>query len=382
VPEAEVYVYHQYSGSFSQYNTIGPLYTNNNGELSVIVQNAEPTPKQLDCRIWINASRGGDVKKRTVIANDHASMIELKLDIYPVHFYVRDQSGFPLENATVSVGFESRETDKNGHALFYSKKGEFDYLISYFDGSQSGSLDIANDTSYGEVMPSYSITIYVVDDMGDPLNASIILADVTTQLGSDGKFSKSKTFGSAVEFTAIYGGITKNLKMYPAVDPNKQVVFDLTSPVIKEISKEEVDRKVRLTIPVEDKGKFPSGVDTSSILVTYRLEPAGETAQWSNAITYVSSKNVFIADFPEFNPDSLVQFRVEVADKEGNKAVVSGRFTTFTAQEPTNGTNSPPEPKDDEEFPIYYVIGGILLMVLIVYMFFRMKGKSENDQQI
>lgn len=384
VDGATVYFFHQYSGSVGAsgtgtYHTIGPKFTDSQGLVKYKVKNIEQTASKLNCDITINASEGGGFKKETIIANAHSAFIDLKLDIYPVYVYAKGQDGYPIKNATVTADSKSKKTDQNGYVKFYSKAGKLDYLVSYLEGKQSGSIQVTGDTTYSVVMSFYTITVDVVDDMGKPLNSSISIFNKVYQL-EDGHFSKDKTFGTEVDFTVTYAGVSKKLKMYPAVDPKKQVVFDLTSPKIGNITKSDIKGKTRLSIPVTDGGLYPSGVDTSSIVVTYRLEPAASTAQWSRAVTYVSSKNVFIADFPEFKPNSLVQFKVEVADKEGNKATVNGRFSTSSATQPANVTKPQTPTEEGDEFPFLNIVIGALIMIFIIYLFFRLKGMGGEKQ--
>jgi hypothetical protein len=385
VDGASVLVYHQYSGTFGvaglgTYHTIGPKTTNSSGIVNVTIKNTEQTEDKLDCNIKINASIGDAANQTTVIANAHPDFVDVGLNVYPLVIYVRDQSAVPLEGSAITIDGLTKKADSNGYVKYYAKPGTVDYLVSYLTGKQSGSIMISDDVTYGINLAFYPITIDLIDDNGNPLNGSVMIFNKTYETVS-GSVTLNKTFGDEIDFSAIYKGLIKDQTMYPAISKKKQVVFDLNAPTIGSVSKEEIDKKVRLTIPVEDKGIYPSGINTSTISITYRLESEGATA-WEKATTYVSSKDVFIADFPEFKPNSLVQFRIEVNDNEGNKATVTGRFTTSVTQPPTTDTNSQQKPPEGEDFPLLPVIGGILIVAFVLYMFFRFGKKGGENQQV
>jgi len=386
VEGASVLVYHQYSGAAGPaggtYHTIGPKLTDSSGMVNAYLHNIEQSEDLLDCSIDLNASVGGVSETSSVTANSHPNIIDLSLDVYPIIFYVRDQGNTPLENATLTIDSQIRKTDSNGYVKFFAGPGKVNYFVSYLSGKQSGSIDVLDDVTYGINLAFYTITIKVVDDNGNPLNASITIFNTTAETGPTGIFEKNKTFGEEIDFSATYKGLKKDSTMYPSESTSEQVVFDINAPTIGSISKEEIDDKVRLTIPVTDEGLYASGVDPSTISITYRLEQAGSSAAWSKATTYVSSKNTFIADFPEFNQSSLVQFRVEVNDKEGNKATVNGRFTTSTTQPPTTDTNPQPDQDEGGEFPLLPLVGGVLIIAIVLYVFFRFGKKGGEKQQV
>lgn len=379
VDGASVTVYYQYSGTFNEYHTLGPYITDNSGTIKANVRNIEQSSSKLDCDIQVNATLAGSSRQQMVVANKHPNIIDLKLDLYPVNILLRESGGSPIKDAVVSFGSQSKRTDSNGHVKFFAQKGETDFFVSYLAGKQSGTVQVDDDTSYTIIMPLYAIKIEVVDEKASPLDATISIMNKTVQV-KDGIFTEPRTFGTEVDFAVTHAGVTKNYTMYPEEDPVMRVVFDLTSPTIGKPVKEETDGKVRLSIPISDEGVYPSGIDTSSILISYRLEPADETKAWSKAVTFVSKKDLFIADLPQLPPNSLVQFRVEVSDKEGNKATINGRFATSAATDKGNETNAQPPPEEQDEFPVLYVGIGILIMIFLLYLFFRLKGKRGEQQ--
>ena len=381
---ATVFIYHQYSGSFGAsggtYHTIGPLITDSSGLTYAKISNTEQTVKLLDCDIEINASDGGTSSVVTVIANGHADFIDLKLDVYPLGIYVRDQKGLPIQGAKVSINSEIQVTDSIGLAQFYSKAGDVNYFVSYLDAKQSGKIKINDDTTYGIIIPTYSVSISIIDDSGNPLNSSITISNKTTAL-VDGKYFQDKIFGEEIDFSTEYAGLVKYLKLYPAIDNSHVVVYDRRAPTIDigGVKKEEIDGKVRLTISVSDPGIYSSGIDTSSVSVIYRME-TGNDSSWSSATTYISKKDVFIVDFPKFGPSALIQFKIDVADKEGNKASATGRFATKVADVPTNVTKPQPNDNVAGEFPLLEAVVGVFIIIFVIYLLVRVKGMREENQ--
>jgi len=384
IENATVLLVYQYSGSFGgaknggTYYTVGPLHTNSRGLLNVSVTNVEQTESLLDCVIYMNATVGYTYNETEAIANHHPSVISIVVPVYPVDFFVREQSGQQISGAVVTFLNMTKRTDSTGFTFFYAPLGKADYLVSYMDGKQAGSMSVTGDTSYSLALQPHSIGLEVVDDYGKPLNATLTIINRTVQLGPDGTYSDPKTFGKEIDFTASYLGASKEVKMYPDLDNTTRVVFDFTAPTIGNITRSEVGGKMRFTVPVKDPGVFPSGVDQSSFTVTFRMEPAADATQWSKAVTYVAQKDVFVADFPEFKPNSVVQFKIEIGDVEGNRATVGGKFAILPPPPEPNETQPPPPPVVQEEpgIPIVYIIGGFLLLAVIVYMFLRLKKEG------
>lgn len=382
VPGASAFIHYQYSGTSgpggSTYYTAGPVLTNSNGIASFQLTNVEAVESRLDCGITVNATIGGAMSSVSIVAKAHPDPVDVQLNVYPVDLFVRESAGHPLGGSTVSIGNDSKDTDSNGFAYFYFPAGIYGYLVSYLDGKQAGSLTVSDDTQFSVVLQPHSIGVEVIDDQGKPLNATLIFANATVQLGTDGRYVNPKTFGKMIEFQAVYAGVTKQETMYPDVENDTRVVFDFTAPTILNISQSEAGGKVRLTTRVTDTNDYASGVNPVSFSVTYLAKPTVGTGQWSRAVTFVQGKNVFVADFPQFEPNTLVQFRVEVSDMDGNRAVREGQFLIPPPPPPpsnnTNGTGTTQPPPQGEGLPITYIAGGAILVVIIYYMFSRLKA--------
>ncbi len=382
---AAVYASYQYSGSVGTngkgtYYNVGPLITNDSGTVQTLVQNIETNPSLVNCQIQISALVGGVNGSTSITAIYHPPIVDVNIPVYPVVFHVTDFTAAPLANATVWFDNQTETTDSKGFAGFYAPAGAANYLVSYLNGKQQGSMTVSNAVNLGVVIRFYPVTVQVVDDNGNPLNGTLAIGTSLVQLGSNGTYYDPKVFGNTFQFNVSYAGVVKSVVMNPQTDSPKLVVFDFTSPTIGSISQSQVGNATRLTIPVADPGVYPSGVDPASIAVTYKADNA---TQWSNAIVFTQQKNVFVADFPAFPPNSVVQFKIGVADMDGNKASVAGTFSTPPAPAPpVNSSVSQSQtgaagPKP-EGLPLLDIAGAIVLLVFLVYMFYRLKGGGKS----
>jgi hypothetical protein len=382
---AAIYVYYQYSGSVGSggqgtYYSVGPLLTNSSGMVRALVVNIEESESLVDCNMEVSALAGGVNSTASVEAMDHPNIIDMDIPVYPVAFHVTDPSAAPLQGAIVWFHNETKTTDALGLAKFYAPAGPANYLVSYLDGKQQGSIQVTNDVNFEARIKFYPVTVKVMDDNGNPLNATLSTGTRTAQLGPNGTYYDPKIFGNSFAFNVSYAGVTKEFLINPETDNPKAVIFDFTSPAIGAIGKSEANGTVRLTVPVSDPGLYPSGVDPASISVTYRAESA---AQWSRAVVFASQKGVFTADFPQFPPNTVIQFKVEAADLEGNKASLDGRFSTAPPPpEPVNTSNStvtpPPQQPQGPGLPLLQIAGGLALLIFLIYMFFRLKKGGDS----
>ena len=383
IPGAAVTITYDRGATFgAKYFTTPIQLTNAAGIVHFDINNQGTISRPIDCTITANASAGGRKNDTIVIAKQHGSPIDITLvDVYPVQFYVKDQLGAPLPNASVTLGNQTKKTDGSGVVKYFFKVGDYEYFVNFLDGKQAGVLPVVNDTVFEVKLPYYKIVIEILDDFGEPLNSSLFIFNTTFQL-SDGRFEYNRTFGEEIPYTIEYKGLITEDTIMPAIEPNVKIVYDTHAPLFGEIKSENANGRPKLTIPVSDPGTSPSGIDFQSLKVTYRLEPADPTTPWSVAVTFTSGRNTFAVEFPELPPNSIVQFRAEVKDKEGNKANIEGKFSTFAAQPPQNDTqnqtNTPPPGPQDQGIPLFYIIVGVIVAVLAIYVVFRIKSKANG----
>ncbi len=358
-----------------QYFTTEPAPTDSSGRIRISIHNQGTNTREIDCNIYINATLGGAVTKKTIVVDEHGPIVDLTLDIYKLNIYVKNQEGKPVENATVTVNGESKTADSNGLARFYSKAGDVEYLASYLKGKQSGVIPISDDTNYEILLPQYSVSIDIIDDQGSPLYSTLELFGETYEL-EDGHYETDEVFGDEITATITHAGIVKEITIYPAEENEIIFVFDIHPPVIETVDQTMVNNRPRLTVRITDPGEYGSGVNPQSVSISYRI--VGETG-WATATTYVSGADSFTTDFPVLQTGKIIEFRIEVLDEQGNKALQTGRFVTVEKPE-ENITENGEEPHEnggvEQEIPLFYIVIGVILIIIVFYIVKHLKGKT------
>jgi hypothetical protein len=383
VPGASVWIKYDRGATFGdQYFTTPVNKTGPDGTFHYVIANQGTTTRTIDCKITINGSMGGQSVKLVTEANKHGPVVDVILsDVYPLDFYVRDQLKAPLPNASVTVANLSNKTDKDGRVRYYFKKGVYNYFASYLDASQPGKVNVSNDTTFEVVFPYYKISIDVTDDTGSPLPASLTIFNSTFEM-ANGHFEHDRTFGEVVPFVVDYKGIKTEDQILPASDPIVKITYDIHSPLFGNITPGILNNRPKLDITVSDPNQFASGIDVSSLKVSYKVEPSDVSTPWSAAVVYTTGRNKFTADFPELSPNTIVTFMIEVKDKAGNRADIDGKFSTFAESNPQNNTqnqtNTQPENPPEQGIPLLYIIGGVIILILAVYLVFRIKSKASG----
>lgn len=375
---ADVFVKFDRGTSFGeQYFTTEIKKTDSNGKAHFTIYNQGTNTRNIDCRIWITAATGGTTREDVITVAEHGSVVDLIFDdVHPVKFHVRDQFNAAIPNASVTVGNETKKTDEKGLAKFLYKEGTYDYLASYETAKQAGSMLVEDDVDFVVNFAYYRIVINVKDDYGNPLPITLTLLNRTFKI--DGYYESNKTYGEDIPYEIEYKGIVESGSIVPAVDPKLDVVFDVHAPIFDSITPEKVNNKTKLSVSVSDPGSDASGVDVRSMDVRYRLEPADPSTPWSSAAVFTTAFNSFSVQFPDLPDNSVVQFRAEIKDKAGNKATVDGKFSTLVEEvEITENQTDTQETEDKpQEIPLFYIIGGVIVIVFAIYLVKRIKSNA------
>ncbi|VVC04230.1 Uncharacterised protein [Candidatus Bilamarchaeum dharawalense] len=366
-----------------KYFTTQPLKTNSQGIVHYDILNQGTNTRVIDCNIVINVSIGGTSETKTIVVSEHGSTVNIWMSqLYPARFYVRDQYKSGLENSTVNVDvWGPGVTDSKGMVKGYLETGNHEYFASYLDASSSGTFEVKDDTDFEVIFPYYPVDIEITDDTGAPLNATLKLLDQTLVL-PNGHFQYPKMFGQQVPFETEYLGVIVSGVIQPAIEPEIKIRYDTHAPTISEVKSLSEESRPRLSITATDTGIYASGLDVSSMKVTYKTEPSTENEAWHPAVVFTTAKNTFTAEFPEMAPNTIVKFRVEVKDKASNRAEIDGKFTTMVVQNPQNTTqndsNPHTDPQQDQGIPLIYIIGGVFLLVLAVILVIKLKSKGTG----
>jgi hypothetical protein len=380
IENASIVVKYDRGQSFGDKYFITPAkLTDSKGQIYYDIYNGGTNTRTIDCEIEINASAGGAAKTVVIEANKHGPTVDVIMeDVYTLRFFVRDQFKAALEDASVAVGNYSGTTDRYGMFTKQLRAGTYQYLASYMDAGQAGSMNITNDTEFEVLFSHYKVTLDVTDDSGNPLPVELMVFNRTFDL-PDGHFENEKTFGEAVPYKVTYRGIVNESVITPVSEPIVTVRLDVSSPLFGNITPKTANDRYQLTVEAWDPNRYASGLDLGSMSVYYKIEPSDATTPWGKAIVYSAGRTSFTADFPELPDDSIIKFRAEVKDRAGNRAEKEGQFTTYAVAPPANTTQNetnpqPPEPQE-QGIPLIYIIGGVFLLILAVYLVIHMKSK-------
>lgn len=384
IPGATVNVTYDQGTSFGQQYFTTAKETDSSGVAHFSLYNQGTATRNIDCSIRVQGAAGGSTGSTSITVGAHGNPVDIRLsDVYYVRFFIRDMPGYPLQNASLSMGGTTVKSGADGEAAFFIRGGKYDYLASYRDAKQQGSVTISKDTDYDVRFAFYNLKIDVVDDQGAQLAATLTIFNKTFEL-PDGHYESEKIFGEEIPYSVEHKGIVLTGTLVPSQSPYATVVFDVHSPVFGAIRTEELLGKPRLHITVSDGGEHASGLDLESMKATYKVEPSDESTPWGKATVFTAGRNVFTAEFPELAPNSVVRFRIEIKDKAGNRAEIDGKFTTYEAppenvtQNATqNQTNTPQTTPQEQGMPLSYMVGGVIIAILAIYLVFRIKSKTS-----
>ncbi len=384
VQNAKVNFTFQVSATASKgYFTTPPFITNFEGKTSYSVDNQEILESKVDCNIVIRASYGSASTQKTIVAQNHENLVQLKLDLYGVTIQVVDQNGKPLPGAEVWIGNASQITNNQGIVFFMVKSGTSTIYVKYEDGKIEDVIDVNNDTVKKVGVGLYPFTIIVRDDNANKLAAVVTIGNKTYSI-PNGTLTLEKLATARPIVVVRY----KNLEKYVDVDltlkNDYEAFFDLTNPIIFRVSEPEFGEEIiKMNISADDPGQFPSGIAQNGVQLEYDVN---RTKEWTKATVYQKKKGGFVAEIPIQGAESRVDFKVNVKDKEGNSASLEGWFTVPQEIEQTqiNQTNQTNLIGDDGggkqqgSFPWLAVIG-IVIIIVVVVVYFKYKGGGTES---
>jgi hypothetical protein len=366
-----------------KYFTTDIRYTDDKGKVHFDINNQGTTTRKIDCDIDIEVSAAGSTKIETIVVDKHGPIVDVRLsDVFICRVYVKDHLGAGIPNATVTVRDQKNLTNGKGFVRHYLKTGNHDYLATYLEAKESGQIEVTDDdVDFVVTFPYYSVEIDVMDDNGVPLDALVTMYNETFQL-QNGHFENNRSFGKNINYEIDYKGLKTNGIIMPELDPKVQVVYDIHAPSFDDIISQTVEDRATLTLEVSDPGLHPSGVDVTSILVKYRMEPADPTTPWNTAVVFPTGYNTFTAEISDLPEDAVVQFNAEIKDKDGNRATIDGKFSTLAVEQPVNVTQNqtkpPIEEETSQEIPLFSIVIGAIVLISIVYLGIRIKSRETR----
>jgi len=223
----------------------------------------------------------------------------------------------------------------------------------------------------------------VIDDFEQPLNATLRMFNQTFQM-EDGHFEYNRTFGNDIPYTITYKGEEKSGRMDASDDPTLEVIYDIHAPKFGDITSTIGMNFTKLRIEVSDPGQHASGIDLPTFQVLYKVEPSSASDPWNKAVTFSTERGVFTADFRSLPPNRVVNFKVEVSDNAGNRADIDGQFSTYQPEDKPSDTQDQTETQEngqeEQEIPLIYIIGGVILIIIGIYLVIRIKSMTSGGQ--
>ncbi len=352
-------------------------YTKKDGKITETIRNIEIYNNKVDCDVTIKAEYDGTVITRTITANSHSSEIQLRFeDAYLLGLTVIDKYGQPIANTTIKINEMYKTTNKNGYVGIIVNSGTVKVAVPYLHNVLTDEISISDDTTYTLRARVYSFKLSVLDDLGQPLIADILVENETYHQSG---VEISEIALSTPEVKVSYGSVEKIVPVNLAEQTDYTVSFDITPPEIKDVNVVQRNRDIKITFYVKDPNKLASGPDLDETTVTYTV---GGITQ--NGVPYAES-GAYAVEIPSPPVNSLLRFTITTYDLEGNMNTVNGEYLISPKKEDT----TPPKTEDgkeekpvpEEEGPNILLIGvGILVFLAVAYVIWSyVRGLSEEE---
>ncbi|MBS3068293.1 hypothetical protein J4450_06315 [Candidatus Micrarchaeota archaeon] len=385
---ASVTVTYQLDKSTSKgYFTTPPRLTSKNGNVTVTIRNLEKIQSQVDCDIKIDVTLDGKSFSKAITAENHPSFIDFKIDVFTLRVLVVDERNSAISGAEVFVNNRSKITE-GGIADFKVFGGKSRVFVKYLGGKEESEVDVTDDLTTTVQLIFFKLKIYTTDENDDPLSTKITIDDKTYD--SSGELNLDKIIGQYHTAMINYQGREKTIDLDLAENTEYSAAFDISSPKIKRVDVFEEGNKIRVVITTEDEGQFASGVAASDVSVRYISETGGT----KKIAVYQNKPNQFTAEIPVPTGFNEISFTVDVKDREGNSVSAEGLHklsggsssngangggTGPNFPNPKNQTDGPDQPpSSDQGLPLHYIIGGIIILVVVFYVVYRLKFKKEG----
>lgn len=358
------------------YTTTLPLLTSSDGTTYVKIQNLEQVSSNVDCNIVINAEYDGKTAKKTVIANSHENLIDLKLDVYSIFLTIKDSEGKLLEGALASANLIQSKTNNIGFTVLRVGAGTKTLFITYGGATRQYTVQVNDDTTYAVSFFLKDVVITVLDDYGNPLLSKASWSGKEYQSDANGKIIVPSIGVISPSITVIYQGLTK----IPDMDLDRQteytVVFDMTPPKIISVVDKKENNLVKLLITIEDPGEYSSNVDPSSFSVRYDTGSG-----WNNAKAYKQGTDLYVAEMQGIELNSVVYFEIYVKDYDLNSVSLPGTFSVFEQDPDDNGDNGSEDPVSESDLLLPGAVLLIILLAIAYFLYTRTKKETISPEK-
>jgi hypothetical protein len=381
IPNASItFTYQKDYTTGKGYITTNLLYTDANGYVSTTLTNTEQLDSRVRCDITINATYDGVTKVKRITAEHHLADQPVQFDAYSLTVKAVDKYGAPLALSPIRVNAMESTTNDRGLAYFIvNRKDNVDVAISYRGAVVSKKISVQNDTFYTLQALLYNFMLNVMDDSGNPLEATIL---VDTQEYRDSSISIQDTPLARPTVSVTYGLLTKSPEIDLSQRESYTVVFDLTPPEITGVGVQmTANHDMLISFNVEDPNGHASGPSADDITVSYNVGGVTRTVP-----AFVQGGK-YVAEISRPADNSLVRFTITAKDKEGNMQTVAGEYLVQynpqgngTGAPPGSGntTGSQPQPMLPTDNPLLLVGAAVIGLAVLWVIYNYIRGLSSG----
>ena len=202
--------------------------TNDNGQVTVSLQNGT-YPYTVTKSGYYDGN-----SSVTVLDSDNSSVVNLQARLYNVIMSVRDPEQQPIENATVTIGNNTYQTQSNGQVSLQLKNGTYPFTVTatgmddYSDDLTVASADIPL-FSISMEYKKYNITFAVTTDEGVAVgNANIHINDNDYQTSQGGLVTIPLSNGT-YSYTVSKAGYVPTESSVTVSNADKNVAVTVTA---------------------------------------------------------------------------------------------------------------------------------------------------------
>jgi len=291
----------------------------------------------------------------------------MQVPAYYLTVFVRDQNGKPLA-ALVDIEGDKKGTDTAGRAVFRVGKGTHEVETDYNGIKKKVLIDVDADASREFIYPLYELTVKVVDEQGRGLVASVAMNDAYQTTDAKGILKFSRVPQDQPKITVNYMGLKKEYTPYLPNENSIRAAFDITPPIVSDLSANYHNGYVRLRAKIVDEGQYASGFsEETPFIVDYNVEGNKRQAEM-----YPVGNNFYETEMQTLKKSAEIPYKISVSDMDGNRNSLSGMYNLTISTGGGNGGGVIPNAGTEGDLtPIIVVVVVVVVGALIARWYLR-----------